>query len=226
MRCALIPAGLLLMLAGYFGPWVDHRVAGLVVTGLDLGEYVKFLPVVQMGEVQLWRPGFYAPLVAASAVALLVAFRRECRFPVWLRLVLLAVAGVAALNLVPPAWTPQRLLEAEFRVQTTSLILLGVALLFSPWLAFVPRPAVMGASVILAAAAIVFPVQGFLAVLPAISELYGFAITPGWGFWLLGVGVVVTIAAVVRSFRHNHRLIQGDSHANWGHEQPPRPSSR
>lgn len=42
--------GILLLLTGYFGPWIDHEVAGLVVTGLDLGEYVKFLPEVRSGR--------------------------------------------------------------------------------------------------------------------------------------------------------------------------------
>ncbi|NJN84002.1 MAG: hypothetical protein HC802_18155 [Caldilineaceae bacterium] len=54
----LLPIAVLVALAGYFGPWVDHPVAGLVVTGLDLGEYVKFLPVILSAEIVLWREGF------------------------------------------------------------------------------------------------------------------------------------------------------------------------
>ena len=45
----LLPLGALLAFLGYVGPWVDHRVAGLAVLGLDLGEYVKFLPQVRAG---------------------------------------------------------------------------------------------------------------------------------------------------------------------------------
>ena len=43
----LLPLGALLAFWGYVGPWVDHRVAGLAILGLDLGEYVKFLPLVR-----------------------------------------------------------------------------------------------------------------------------------------------------------------------------------
>ncbi|MCB0079731.1 MAG: hypothetical protein KDE47_02315 [Caldilineaceae bacterium] len=55
----LLPLTLLLILTGYVGPWVPHRVSGLVVTGLDLAEYVKFLPIIRSGQVSLWREGFY-----------------------------------------------------------------------------------------------------------------------------------------------------------------------
>src|SRR5690606_17869344 len=65
----LLPATILLAVAGYFGPWVGHRVAGLVVMGLDLGEYVKFLTPVRAGQIALWREGFYLPLVVASLAA-------------------------------------------------------------------------------------------------------------------------------------------------------------
>src|ERR1700741_4715779 len=107
----LLPVALVLALIGYFGPWVAHPVAGLVITGLDLGEYVKFLPEVREGTIAIWRPGFYAPLVAVSAAALLAAYRRDFGFAWWLRYPLLALTAIAAFNLVPPAWTPSRLLE-------------------------------------------------------------------------------------------------------------------
>jgi len=38
-----LPAGLVMAFIGYFGAWVDHPAAGLVILGLDLAEYVKFL---------------------------------------------------------------------------------------------------------------------------------------------------------------------------------------
>ena len=125
----ILPLALLCALVGYFGPWIDHRVAGLIVTGLDFGEYVKFLPAVRTGAVTVWRAGFYAPLVAIGTTALAIAYRTDLAFKWWLRFPLLALAAVAALNLVPPAWTPARLLDPEFRLQTTSLVLL---LLHSP----------------------------------------------------------------------------------------------
>jgi hypothetical protein len=130
---------LLLAFAGYVGAWVDHKAAGLVITGLDLGEYVKFLTPVRRGEVTLWREGFYLPLVAVSLGASLLAFRAELRYAWPVRALLLALAGVAALNLLPPAWTPARMMTDEFRQQALALIGCLAALAFSPLLALLPR---------------------------------------------------------------------------------------
>lgn len=191
----LIPLGALLALAGYFGPWIAHPVAGLVITGLDLGEYVKFLSPVRSGAVWLWRPGFYAPLVAAGAGCILAAFRLELGYRWWMRAVLLAMALVAALNLLPPAWTPARLLEPEFRWQTAALAALLAGLLFSPFLALLPRRLVAVAVTLLALAGLIFPVQGFFAVLPTIAELYNRPVHPAWGLWLMLAGLVLYAVA-------------------------------
>jgi hypothetical protein len=203
MNRPLLPLGLLLTLVGYFGPWVDHRAAGLVITGLDLGEYVKFLPAVRDGSIHLWRPGFYAPLLLVGLTAALHAYRPGHGNPWPQRILLLALTLVAALNLVPPAWTPARLLEPEFRVQTSTLVGLLIALAGSPLLALLP--ARLSAALITAAgvAALALPIPAFLAVLPAISDLYApdggsslrAPLSPGWGLWLMAVAISLTIVA-------------------------------
>ncbi|HXF62406.1 MAG TPA: hypothetical protein VNK95_12360 [Caldilineaceae bacterium] len=191
----LIPLGAWLALAGYFGPWIGHPVAGLVITGLDLGEYVKFLPPVRSGAVWLWRPGFYAPLVAVSAGCILAAFRQELGYRWWMRAALLAAALAAALNLLPPAWTPARLLEPEFRWQMAALAGLLAALLISPFLALLPRRLAAAAVTLLALAGLIFPAQGFFAVLPTIAELYNRPLRPAWGLWLMLTGLLVYAGA-------------------------------
>src|SRR5512139_4312691 len=70
-------------LVGYFGSWVWHRVAGLNVTGVDLAEYVKFLPPFRAGQLHLLRESFYVPLAAGSLICGLIASRRVLRL--WLR---------------------------------------------------------------------------------------------------------------------------------------------
>lgn len=195
MQRWLLPAACLITLAGVFGPWVAHPVAGLVITGLDLGEYVKFLPAVQDGEVWLWRPGFYAPLVCVSAACSLAAYRRDLGYAPWLRGPLLLLALVSALNLLPPAWTPQRLLEAEFRWQTGALVLLLAALSLSPFLALLPRTLAAVAVSLAALAALVFPIQGFLTILPAVGALMARPITPAWGMWCTVAGLLALLTA-------------------------------
>ena len=92
----LLPLGAFLALAGFFGPWVNHAAAGLVITGLDLPEYVKFLPAMLAGQLTLWREGFYLPLVAVSMALSLHAFDARLRYGWFARSLLLGTALVAA----------------------------------------------------------------------------------------------------------------------------------
>jgi hypothetical protein len=190
LRRWLLPLAALLTLAGYFGPWVPHRAAGLVIIGLDLGEYVKFLHPIRSGEISLWREGFYLPLIAVSVALSLHAYRRELAYAWPVKIGLLLVAGVAALNLLPPAWSPPLLLAPEFRLLTAAMLLcLGLAAT-SPLLALLPAWTSAGIILVLSILAIWLPIQSFLRVLPAIADIYGHSITPGWGLWLMVVGLV------------------------------------
>ncbi len=197
-----LPCAALLVLAAYFGPWVPHPAAGLVVTGLDLGEYVKFLVPVRSGEISVWREGFYLPLVTVSLALSLCAFRREFAYPVAVRALLLALAAVAALNMLPPAWTPGLLRTPEFRLQSGAIVLLLTALLVSPLLALLPRwlPAVLIPS--LSAVTLALCVMQFNRVLPAIETLYNQEIRHGWGFWLLPAALVLLAISAFALIAH------------------------
>jgi hypothetical protein len=189
-----IPLAGVLTLVGYFGPWVDHPVAGLVITGLDLGEYVKFLPSVRSGDVMVWRAGFYLPLVAVSLSQSLCAWRPHLRYPLPVRVGMLAVAVVAALNLLPPAWTPARMVTPEFYEQTGALIFCLAAVALSPILALLPRRVVASALALLCGLALWFPLRDFWRVLPGVAELYNHTLQPGWGTAVTAVGLVLLAA--------------------------------
>ena len=104
-RCwALLAAAMALAIAGYYGAWTPHKAAGLVVIGLDLAEYVKFLPPVASGQIALRREVFYLPLFVASITAGLIAGRRTA--PPALRVVAGLAAIPLALAMLPPAWSP------------------------------------------------------------------------------------------------------------------------
>lgn len=187
----LLPLSGLLVLAGYFGPWVNDRVAGLVITGLDLGEYVKFLPVVRSGQVVLWREGFYLPLVAVSLIFSLHSFRASLQYGWPIRAMFIAIACVAALNLLPPAWTPQRLVTPEFRLQTLALASCLAAVGVSPFLALLPSLVAAALAMLLSLGALWFPIANFLRVLPNIAELYNHPLRPGWGLYVMASGLVL-----------------------------------
>lgn len=188
---------LLLTLIGYFGAWVPHRVSGLVITGLDLGEYVKFLPLIRSGQITIWRAGFYLPLVTVSLTASLTAFAPRPPLSRWLcwllRLLLLALATVAALNLLPPAWDQSTFTNPEFRLQMIalagSLFVMGT----SPLWALLPRRLTLTAVTLLSIGALWYPLHDFFQVLPSIRELYQQPLAPGWGLYLMVVGLFLLI---------------------------------
>jgi hypothetical protein len=188
--------GGLVTLAGYVGPWIDHRAAALVVTGLDLGEYVKFLPAVRQAQVTVWREGFYLPLVAVSITFALHCYRADLRYPWPMRAILLGLAAVAALNLLPPAWTPPLLLAPEFRLQSASIAVCLLAISLSPLLAQLSRVVVLALCSVLTLLALFFPVRDFMRVLPDIAALYGHALQPGWGVYTSTMGLLLLLGAI------------------------------
>lgn len=189
----------LLAWAGYFGPWVPHRAAGLVITGIDLAEYVKFLPPVMAGQVPIQRETFYLPLISASLIATLIASRRS--LPLWLRLLAGAAAIPLALAMLPPAWTPGTLRLPEFRLQILALLACLAAIPLTVLLRYLPNRAVLLVIALLTLAAVLWPAWSLNQVLPAIRDIYRAPLAPGWGFWLaviaqLGLALYATARTI------------------------------
>lgn len=188
-------------LAGYFGPWAPHCAAGLVVTGLDLAEYVKFVPQVISGAIPIWREIFYLPLVSGSLIASLFAARAG--LPRWLRTLLVAAALPLALALLPPAWDPHKLRLPEFRTQVVALIgCLTFLPLAQVGLRRAPRALTLALAAVLALPAAIAPGAEFLRLRPALAEIYGNLQPLGWGFWANTLGLtafaVVAVATALR----------------------------
>ncbi len=168
-------------LAGYFGPWVPHRATGLIVSGLDLGEYVKFIPQILAGQITVRREIFYLPLFAGSLIASLLASRRA--LPRWLRVLLGLAAIPLALAMLPPAWSPATLRLPEFRLQMAALLfclLMVPAVILTRYL---PDRLVLILIAALAIPAAVLPAWAFLQIQPAVAGLYQQPLHLGWGFW-------------------------------------------
>ncbi|MEZ4867792.1 MAG: hypothetical protein R3C14_41080 [Caldilineaceae bacterium] len=200
----------LLTLAGYFGPWVPHRVAGLVITGLDLGEYVKFLPVVRSGQVMLWREAFYLPLVTVSLLLSMSAFRARLRYGWLLRMLLLGLAVVAALNLLPPAWSAATFHNPEFHQQVIALAVCLAAVVISPFLALLPRGPIAALLLALSLGALWFPLRDFYQVHPAIVELYNHALPLGWGVYVMSLGLLLVAVIQWLELKENFDASRGN----------------
>ncbi len=197
-------AAFALALAGYFGAWVWHRAAGLVVTGVDLAEYVKFLPAYRAGQLRLLRESFYMPLAGGSLIAGLVASRRV--LPLWLRWISGLLAIPLALAMLPPAWSPGLLTLPEFRLQTVVLAGCIVALLLILVTRYLPDAIVLFLIALMALAAAIWPLYSFLPIVPSVEALYRQPVRPGWGFWLSTIGFLLTaLFAIVGMFPRRPR---------------------
>ncbi|HUW12177.1 MAG TPA: hypothetical protein VM537_20795 [Anaerolineae bacterium] len=199
IRAALVLA-LLLALVGYFGPWVAHKAAALVLTGQDMGEFVKFLPDVRSGQLRVVRELFYLPLLAGSLGLVLSAGNRRLQYRRPIRWLLAVLAAPAALSMLPPAWTPQLMMTSEFRWQLAAIALCLGCVLCSPLLKRVAPLVLEVITLALALAAGSIPVWQFLRLRPAIDAVYGRPVTLGWGLWLMpaGFGLVVVVLALLR----------------------------
>jgi hypothetical protein len=187
----LLPMGWLLTAIGYYGPWVLHKTAALTLSGVDMGEFVKFLPGVVDGSLAVIRQFFYLPPFATVAsVALLVGAQR-LRYPRFVRALALALSLPVSLQLLPPAWSPASLVTPEFRLQTLALGLSWL-LLAAFWL--LGRLPAWLSGMLSAALSLVAALVGtwqFLLVKPAIDQVYRSAPDIGWGFFACISGLLL-----------------------------------
>ena len=200
--------GLALAIVGYFGPWVDHKTAALVLTGQDMGEFVKFLPEVRAGTVVMIREFFYLPPFAAALCLILLMASKRLAYPLVIRaIVLLTVLGLAW-AMLPPVWTPQLLVTAEFRKQTVAIAFCLLLLIVHPmlrhlssrWMAVALRRAQDIAMMVLALLGAGPPLWQFLAIREAVNRAYGWPVQVGWGLWVTVLGFLIVMAGAVTLF--------------------------
>ena len=94
----LTASGIVLVLVGFLSPWIDHREAGLALTGFEMGEWIKFAPQVREGSAGLSRAGFYWPAAVAAMALVMIASVGKRR---GVRRALLVMATLAALLPLP-----------------------------------------------------------------------------------------------------------------------------
>ena len=193
----LLAVALLLAAAGYWGPWVSHRAAALVIPGLDLAEYVKFLPEYRSGRLHVIREGFYLPLLTLSLALSTLSWRKDIWWPRVVRAVGWLASISTALAMLPPAWSLAVLRLLEFRLQVIFITVCLVMAMIAPlwrrwrmvWLAW--------AMAILSIAAVVVPIAQFLMIRPALDRVYGRPIVIGWGPGVMAIGLgLLAISAV------------------------------
>lgn len=196
---ALLSIGLIFMAAAVWGAWVVHPSPGLTLLGIDLPEYVKFLPAVRSGQLVLTREVFYWPLVVLAAGLNLLALTTRGQWPRWLRAGLALASIPCALALLPPAWSPSTFSQAEYRLQVIAislLLLLSAVTLLAVWRQAKTAPTarwlqiVGGVVFVVFAGVAVVPFLTWQHVQPAVAIVYNHPLYLGWGGWALVIGAV------------------------------------
>jgi len=184
--------GVALALIGYWGPWVDHKTVALVLSGLDMAEFVKFLPEVRAGALPMIRELFYLPPLAAALCLALLGSNRAWRFPLWARAIMVVVAIALAVVVLPPyPLILQALSSDEFRRQflmaVGCLAIIGGTLLYRR----LSKAVVAGLLTVISLLGTIPPMRQFLSIRSALDSVYGQPIDIGWGLWLMAVGFLV-----------------------------------
>lgn len=187
--------GLVLIIVGYFGPWVPHKTVALTVTGYELSEFAKFFPQVQSGAVPIVRALFLTPLVAAAISIGLLGNRPDGR--TWNRLSAIGLAGLLLLFVLPPL---NYVLAPTYRPQLALLVIGGPLILLTLLTSRLSPRLRGGLSALLTLAGAVPALWQFALLRPLVAELYDTSLGLGWGVLVCLAGFVLILLSGVRGF--------------------------
>src|SRR5512139_3987450 len=174
----LLWLALFLIGAGYFGPWVWHKAAGLTLSADDLGEWIKFLPAWKSGQLPVLRELFYLPIWLTSIGLGLLAGRIKA-WP-WKLIVL----GLSVLLVFTPLPKYPELLSAFREPEFTltfwaTMVALLLSVLFTFFGSRLPDRVEAILWIVIGISAALFAPWMFGRTLPDIDRLYHYSI--GWG---------------------------------------------
>jgi hypothetical protein len=191
---SIIALGLLLTgVGGTFLPWIWHESVALQLTAPGLAEFVKFLPQVRTGQVEIERLFFLLPLFLAMLALPLFAANWALGLPAWLGWLMRLVVIPLALAGLSPVWTPAILIAPEFRLQTLlAVVAIGLSL-GAPLLKSLPLKPLVILLMVAASGALILPYWQFSLVQADIAEAYQEPVSLGWGWWLTAGGLVLSM---------------------------------
>jgi hypothetical protein len=179
---------LLLIGAGYFGPWVWHKAAGLNLSADDLGEWVKFLPAWKSGQLAVMRELFYLPIWLTAIGLGLMAGRVTSRS--W-KLIVLALSVLLVLTPLPKY--PELLSafrEPEFVLTFwTTAAALALSVTFTFFGSRIPDRLEAILWIAIGVSAALFAPWMFGRAMPDIDRLYHYSI--GWGVVVEVIGGIL-----------------------------------
>jgi hypothetical protein len=182
----LLKLGFTAILLGYLLVWLPQPVVGLSFIGLELGEWVKFLPQVRSGEIIADRNLFYVPPITLSLMIILwTANWPNRRWQTW---VMRGLALLVALLAFPAIEAIRDEPADQWLLRIGVIIGIVIIALLIPLLRRLPIRMLEILSwsgiCLLALLGLGLPTWAYLSFLPAISELIGQKVGIGPGVWL------------------------------------------
>jgi hypothetical protein len=198
-----ILAALALAVAGCLGPWIDHDAVGLVLTGLELGEFAKSFPHVM-------RTLLYMPFAATLSALALLAGEIMCSRARFLAPVLCAallLASVFPYSFVTSAYdalTAGAPLTVDSRYTGQAIVASvgAVVALLAPLMWRLPERARSLVLAMLSAGGAGLGLWQYAVLLPSVTATYGRPASLGWGLFACSAGLAAAAGvAVLRIFR-------------------------
>ncbi|MCI0397307.1 MAG: hypothetical protein L0332_17500 [Chloroflexi bacterium] len=196
--------GFTAVLLGYLLVWLPQPVVGLSFIGLEMGEWVKFLPQVQAGEVVPGRDLFYLPPMTLGLMMVLwTAGWPNGRWQSWvMRAVAVAVSLLAFPSLDAIRFEP----AGQWALRLTLVGLVGLAAVLSSLAGRLPARLAkrmrFGGLVVLGLLGAGLPTWAYLAVRPAARQVLATPVGIGPGVWLnLGGHLLVVAVALIEVLR-------------------------
>lgn len=209
-RRTLIRLGFVAILLGYFMVWLPHDLAGLSFIGLEIGEWVKFLPQLRSGQISIDRNLFYLPPITLGLIlALWTAGWPNRRWQTWATR---ALAVLVAMLALPAAEAVLYEGSDQWLVRLVLVLIVTFVAILIPLLQRLPNgkgPTVAwGAMLIIALTGLTLPTWAYLAVRPAVAELFAENVAFGPGLWLNGIGHFFVAVLALTWLREIGRLNQ------------------
>ncbi len=189
----VLTAGFTLILVAYFLVWLPQPVAGLSFIGIDIGEWIKFMPQVQSGELDINRNVFYLPPITLGLNLIFwSASWSERRWQTWALRLLAIVISLLSLPSIE-AFTEET--TSEWLTRTVMVLVVVTVSVLIPLKRYLPSAILMNGKwliiSLLGFLGAIFPTWTYLALRGTVSQLFQADVGIGPGVWLNAIGHLV-----------------------------------
>jgi hypothetical protein len=190
--------GFTAILLGYLLVWLPHDVAGLSFIGVEMGEWVKFLPQIRSGEIAANRNLFYVPPITLGLMlAFWTTYWPNIRWQTWAMRLLAVIVALLAFPAV------EAILDegtSEWLARVAMIAVVAVVTILVSLLSRLPQETGLAigriAMIILALVGLTLPMWAYLAVRPVAAKLLTSEIGIGPGLWFNVIGNLMVLVAV------------------------------